>query len=214
MGKNITELVFIVDRSGSMCGLEEDTIGGFNSVLQRNREEEGEAIVSTVLFNQESEVVHDRVGIDEVSLLTRRDYQPGGSTALLDAVCGSIRHIDRVQRYMPQDHKADHVIFVIITDGEENASRRWRYADAKRMIEQHRDEGWEFIFLGANIDVAAESARLGIPDANVSRYVSDAAGTQVAYAAMADAVGSVRRSGVLRSDWNRAAEADAAARGR
>lgn len=214
MKKNLTELVFIVDKSGSMGGLESDTIGGFNSVLERNRKEKGEAIVSTVFFNERSQVLHDRVDIREVAPLSEKDYQPGGCTALLDAVGGAIRHISRVQGYMPEEHKAEHVIFVIITDGLENASKRYDYPQVKKMITAQTEAGWEFIFLGANIDVAAEAERLGMKRGNVSSYVSDDAGTGIAYEAMSYAVESIRSCGKLREGWNDAAEADARARGK
>lgn len=213
MKKGLSELVFIIDKSGSMAGLESDTIGGFNRVLKENREAKGEAIVSTVFFNQDSEVVHDRADIREVEPLSEKTYRVGGCTALLDAVGGSIRHIARVQRYMPDEHKAEHVIFVILTDGQENASRRYGYAQVKHMIEEKREQGWEFIFLGANIDVAAEAERLGMLRANVSNYMSDEMGTEIAYEAVARGVGSIRSNGQLDLGWNAAAEADVAARG-
>lgn len=213
VNQNLTELVFVVDRSGSMCGLEDDTIGGLNSVLEENRRADGEATVSIVEFADASEVIVDRVDVEDVRPLTRRDYRVGGSTALLDAVAGAIRHTVRVQGYMPAGHKAGKVVFVIITDGQENASRRHTYAEVKLMIEERRSAGWEFVFLGANIDAAAEAARMGIPSTAASKYVSDGIGTAVAYEAVACATRSVRACGSLPDDWGADLAADVQTRG-
>lgn len=213
MKKNLTELVFVVDRSGSMGGLESDTIGGLNATLQKNREVEGECLVSIVLFDNVSEVIVDREPIEKVGNLTTEQYQVRGCTALLDAVGDAVRYIEKVQRILPESHRAEHVIFAIITDGLENASHRFRYDEVKRLIEARQEAGWEFIFLGANIDAAAEAGRIGIRADHASQYVSDHAGSALAYEAMACAQVSRRTAGAVRSDWNAAAQADAAARG-
>lgn len=210
-----TELVFIVDRSGSMGGLESDTIGGLNAVLQQNRNLEGQVTVSTVLFDDKTEVLHDRIAIQDVKPLTEKDYSVRGCTALLDAVGGSINHIDRVQRYMPAGHKADKVIFVITTDGMENASHRFTYDEVKKKIGQKTEQGWEFLFLGANIDVAAESARLGIAADRMVEYNCDEEGTHAMYDAVACAtVGMRQSSSRFAGNWAAPVQADNARRGK
>lgn len=213
MRKNLTELVFVVDRSGSMGGLESDTVGGLNATLQKNREVEGECMVSIVLFDNTSEVLVDRKPIEEVAPLTTEQYQVRGCTALLDAVGDSVRYIEKVQRILPEDYRAEHVIFAIITDGLENASNHRTYREVKRMIEQRQEDGWEFIFLGANIDAAAEAGRMGIRANRASNYVSDCAGSAIAYEAMACAQVSRRSMGAVDESWLDAPMADAAARG-
>ena len=213
MKKNLTELVFIVDRSGSMGGLESDTIGGLNATLSKNREVEGEGLVSIVLFDNVSEVLVDRTPIAEVANLTTAQYQVRGCTALLDAVGDAIRYHEKVQRILPESHRAEHVIFTIITDGLENASRRRTYSEVKRMIEAKQEDGWEFIFLGANIDAAAEAGRMGIRADRATQYVSDGEGTAIAYEAMAHAQVSRRTTGAVAPTWSESARADAAARG-
>lgn len=217
MKKNLTELVFIMDRSGSMGGLEPDTIGGFNATLEQHRHAEGEAIVSTVLFDHETKVLHDRMPIEEVKPLTADDYQVRGMTALLDAVGGSIRHIERVQRYLPEDFRAEHVIFVITTDGLENASCRFSYDEVRRAIERKKDDGWEFLFLGANIDAVGEAARIGISSDRAVTYLSDNEGTRVMNAAVAEATCAMRAKpfGAPRMDasWKASVERDTAKRG-
>lgn len=160
--KNLTELVFILDKSGSMEGLVDDTIGGYNALLEKNREAEGKALVSTILFDNCSEVLHDRADIAKVAPLTRKDYVPCGATALLDAVGGAIAYHQKVRKILPAELHPAHTLFCITTDGYENASRRYGYKQVKHMIEAAKEEGWEFMFLGANIDVAAEADKLGI----------------------------------------------------
>ena len=216
MKKGLSELVFIVDRSGSMGGLESDTIGGINATLAKHREAEGEAIVSIVLFNHSADVLVDRVPITEVKDLTTDDYCVGGCTALLDSVGGSIHHIDRVQRYMPDEYKAEHVIFVITTDGLENASTHFTYEQVKHAIEAHTEQGWEFLFLGANIDAMAEASRLGIHADYAAQYVSDKAGSAIAYEGIADATVCMRQAplpGKLGGGWKRRIMRDTAKRG-
>ena len=185
--KNNIELVMIIDRSGSMAGMESDTIGGINAVLERHRALDNRTTVSTVLFDDRTEVLHDRLPLTEVASLTSDDYYVRGCTALLDAVGGSIHHIERVQRYMPDEYKADKVIFVITTDGLENASKRYSYSQVKRSIEQKQELGWEFLFLGANIDAAAEASRMGIAPDRAATYIADEVGNHVMYDAVADA---------------------------
>lgn len=212
MKKNLTELVFIVDRSGSMGGLESDTIGGLNATLKKNREVDGDCLVSIVLFDNTSEVIVDRKPIQEVAPLTSAQYQVRGCTALLDAVGDSVRYIQKVQQILPEDYRAENVIFTIITDGLENASNHRSYAEVKHMIKARQREGWEFIFLGANIDAAAEAGRMGIRADRATQYVSDDIGTHIAYEAMANAQVSRRTTGSVAASWNEAPMADAAAR--
>ncbi|MGI6221797.1 MAG: vWA domain-containing protein [Coriobacteriales bacterium] len=214
MKRNLAELVYIVDRSGSMAGLESDTIGGINANLARNREAEGDANVSIVLFDNEPEVIVDRKPIGNVPDLTARDYQVRGCTALLDALGGSMRHIERVQRYMPEGHKADKVIFVITTDGLENSSREYSVAEVRREVERHTEEGWEFLFLGANIDAVQEAGRIGIRADRAATYVADELGSKVMYDAVADASVHMRcGSAPLDAGWKREIEEDARSRG-
>ena len=210
-----TEIVFILDASGSMAGLEADTVGGFNSLIEKNREEPGEAVVSTVLFSSGSRVLHDRLDIREVPRLTRRDYECCGCTALLDAVGGAIRHVDLVQSVQPAGYEADRVLFVITTDGQENASRRYTYPQVKSMIEKHRRMGWEFLFIGANIDAAAEAASLGIAPERAADYVADGRGTEVLYEAVTSAVVEVRAcspGAAMGSSWRAGLDEDVRAR--
>ena len=215
MKKGLTELVFIIDRSGSMGGLESDTIGGINATLAKNRGVEGEATVSIVLFDNTSDVLVDRVPIAQVKDLTRDDYQVRGCTALLDSVGDSIKHIARVQGYMPDDYKAEHVIFVITTDGLENASTRYSYADVKRAIEQRTEEGWEFVFLGANIDAVSEAERIGIGAHRAATYIADEAGSATMYDGVADACCEMRTMSFgerIGAGWKKQIERDTAAR--
>ena len=172
----ITELVFILDRSGSMGGLEADTIGGFNAMLKKQREQEGKCFVSTVLFDHETLVLHDRIPIADVKPMTEKDYQVRGCTALLDAVGGSIGYIERVQGYLPEGYRAEHVIFVITTDGMENASQKYTYSQVRSEIERKKADGWEFLFLGANIDAVGEAARIGISADRSATYLADGVG--------------------------------------
>ena len=179
MKKNLTELVFILDRSGSMAGLEADTIGGFNAMLEKQRGEPGEALISTVLFDNETEVIHDRLPLDRVPALTEKDYYVRGCTALLDAVGGAIHHIGNVHRYARAEDVPEKTLFVITTDGMENASRRYTYEKVKSMIQRQREQyGWEFLFLGANIDAAREAARFGIRSDCAADSHADSSGTE------------------------------------
>ena len=195
MKNDLTELVFILDKSGSMSDLASDTIGGYNSLLKQNREAPGEAVVSTVLFDHRVEVLHDRVPIDQVKHLTANDYVPAGCTALLDAVGGAIRYHERVQKILPAGYRPAHTLFCITTDGLENASKRYTYPQVKRMIEASRERGWEFMFLGANIDVAAEAGRLGIDEDCAVPFAATSDGCAAAFDEMFLTTAAVR-SGV------------------
>ena len=210
MKKNLTELVFILDRSGSMAGLETDTIGGFNAMTQKQRKEPGEALVSTVLFDNETQVIHDRVPLDKVPALTQKEYYVRGCTALLDAVGGAIHHIGNVHKYAREEDRPEKTLFVITTDGMENASRRYTYDKVKAMIEHQREKyGWEFLFLGANIDAAREAARFGIRADRAANYHADHIGTEVIYEAVSEAVCQVRSCAApLSADWKRKIDAD------
>ena len=215
MKKNLTELVFILDRSGSMAGLEDDTIGGFNSMIQKQKNEPGEVYVSTVLFDNVSEVIHDRKAIQEIEPMTRNEYYVRGCTALLDAVGGAIHHIGHVHKYAREEDRPEKTLFIITTDGMENASRRYSYTQLKAMIERQKEKyGWEFIFLGANIDAAKEAARFGIDADCAADYHADSEGTAVIYEAMSEVVCNVRASRPMNADWKRNVEADFKKRGK
>ena len=209
MKKNLTELIFILDRSGSMAGLEQDTIGGFNAMLQKQRGEPGEAVISTVLFDNETEVIHDRVPLDRVPALTEQEYYVRGCTALLDAVGGAIHHIGNVHKYARKEDRPEKTLFVITTDGLENASRRYTYDKVKAMIERQRETyGWEFLFLGANIDAAREAARFGIRADCAADYHADSIGTEAVYESVCEAVCQVRRAAPLKASWKQRIDAD------
>ena len=209
MKKNLTEIVFILDRSGSMAGLEEDTIGGFNAMIEKQKGEAGEAIVSTVLFDHLSEVVHDRVELQKIRPLTRKEYYVRGYTALLDAVGRAIHHIGNVHKYAREEDRPEKTLFVITTDGMENASREYTYRRVKELIRRQRERyGWEFIFLGANIDAAREAARFGISEDHAANYHADSQGTAVIYEAVSEAVCNVRASRPMRADWKRRVDED------
>lgn len=209
MKKNLTELVFILDRSGSMAGLEQDTIGGFNAMIAKQRREPGEAFISTVLFDFEAEVIHDRVSIDKVPALTEKEYYVRGCTALLDAVGGAIDHIGNIHKYARAEDVPEKTLFVITTDGMENASRRYTYEKVKGMIERQREKyGWEFLFLGANIDAAREAARFGIRADCAADYHADSVGTKAVYQSVCEAVCQVRRSAPLKASWKQRIDED------
>ncbi|MBQ3147196.1 MAG: hypothetical protein IJO28_04475 [Oscillospiraceae bacterium] len=215
MKKNLTELVFILDRSGSMAGLEDDTIGGFNSMLAKQKDEAGEAVVSTVLFDNKCEVIHDRVDIQRIEPMTRKEYYVRGCTALLDAIGGAIHHIGNVHKYAREEDRPEKTLFVITTDGMENASRKYSYHRLKAMIERQKEKyGWEFIFLGANIDAAKEAARFGIGADRAVNYNADSVGTAVIYEAVSDAVCSVRASKPMTNGWRRKVDEDYQKRGK
>ncbi len=209
MNNNITELVFILDRSGSMAGLESDTIGGFNSMIEKQKKLDGECYVSTVLFDNVSEVLHDRVRLCDVPKMTDADYTVRGCTALLDALGDAMHHIGNVHKYARPEDVPQHTLFVITTDGMENASRRYD-ADSVRKLISHQKEkyGWEFLFLGANLDAVQTAARYGIGADRAVTYHSDSKGTNLQYQAMTEAISSVRTCRPLTADWKRELEED------
>lgn len=211
----MTELVFILDRSGSMSGLEKDTIGGFNSMLEKQRKEPGDAVVSTVLFDNETEVMHDRVAVADIPNLTDKEYFVRGCTALLDAVGGAIRHIGNVHKYARKEDVPEKTLFVIITDGLENASHRYTYDKVRHMIVcQKENYGWEFIFLGANIDAAEEARKFGIDESMAANYHCDEVGMALNYEVISETITSVRACAApLSADWKKKIDADYKKRG-
>ena len=209
MKNNITELVFILDRSGSMAGLEADTIGGFNAMIEKQKAQEGKCYVSTVLFSNDSQVLHDRVDLEQVQPLTRNDYRVYGCTALMDAIGGAIHHIGNIHKYARPEDVPEHTIFVITTDGMENASHIYGSDRIKQMIERQKTQyGWEFLFLAANIDAVQTAARFGIGADRAVNYHADSRGTQVVYDTVSDAVASVRRCAPMPADWSGRIDAD------
>ena len=215
MRKNLTEIVFILDRSGSMSGLEADTIGGFNSMIEKQKKAEGEALISTVLFDNTSEVIHDRVSVQNIKPMTDEDYTVRGCTALLDAIGGAIHHIGNVHKYARAEDVPEHTMFVITTDGMENASRRYDSEKVKKMIERQKEKyGWEFLFLGANIDAVETARGFGISEDRAVNYHSDSEGTQLYYEVLNDAISAVRSSAPLGADWKSRIDEDYEKRGK
>ena len=209
MKNNITELVFILDRSGSMAGLESDTIGGFNAMLAKQKKEEGVAYVTTVLFDTRYTRLHDRLKIADVPAMTEKDYTPGGCTALLDAIGDTVHHIINIHRYARPEDVPEKTVVVIITDGQENASRRYDLEQIKALIGHEQEKyGWEFLFLGANIDAVETASRIGISAARTSNYMPDEDGVELCYAAVSDAVSAVQRRAPLSSAWKAVVERD------
>ncbi|MBQ2101315.1 MAG: VWA domain-containing protein [Lachnospiraceae bacterium] len=191
--KNLTELVFVLDRSGSMRGLEKDTIGGFNGMIEKQKKEEGDVLVSAVLFDDKTEVLYDRVDIKTITPMTEDQYYVRGCTALLDAVGESIEHVKEVRKEVPKEQRPEKTIFIITTDGMENASRKYSYEKVKSLIEKRRAKDWEFIFLGANIDAAKEAGRIGIQASRAVNYKCDAAGTALNYSVLEKTVSKMRK---------------------
>ena len=215
MRKNLTEIVFILDRSGSMSGLEADTIGGFNSMNEKQKKAEGEALVSTVLFDNTSEVIHDRVSVQNIKPMTDEDYMVRGCTALLDAIGGAIHHIGNVHKYARAEDVPEHTMFVITTDGMENASRQYDSEKVKKMIERQKEKyGWEFLFLGANIDAIETARHFGISEDRAVNYHSDSEGTQLNYEVVSEAICAVRCSAPLGADWKKRIDDDYEKRGK
>ncbi len=221
MKKGLTEIVFILDRSGSMGGLETDTIGGYNALMEKQKKEAGEAIVSTVLFDDKAEVLRDRVKLAEVPRMTEKEYFVRGCTALLDALGGAIHHIGNVHKYAREEDQPEKTLFIITTDGQENSSSRYTYEKVKKMVEHQKEKyGWEFLFLGANIDAIAEAGRFGIKPDRAVNYRCDSEGTAVNYRALSKAVSRVRHCSAaemneaLAADWKEEIEADYQRRGR
>lgn len=208
MRNDLTEVVFILDRSGSMSGLEDDTIGGFNSMLKEQREEEGDANVTTVLFDDEIEMLHKRVDIKEIKNITSKDYYVRGCTALLDAIGYSINFMINVQKNKKEE-RAKNVLFIITTDGYENASKEYTYEKIKKMITYEKERyNWQFLFLGANIDAISTARNFGISEEFASNYVSDEVGTQITYEVMNSAISTCRAMGVVDGSWKSRVEDD------
>ena len=216
MKKNLTELVMILDRSGSMGGLESDTIGGYNSMLKKQREEDGEVLVSTVLFDDRSEVLYDRVPLEKMPQMTEKEYYVRGCTALLDAVGGAICHIGNVHKYAREEDRPEKTIFVITTDGLENASREYSYGRVKKMVEQQKEKyGWEFLFLGANIDAIETAGRFGISADRAANYNSDREGTALNYEVLAETVCKMRVAAApIDAGWKKRIDEDYQRRGK
>lgn len=209
MKKNLTEMVFILDRSGSMHGLEKDTIGGFNSMIEKQKNENGEAFVSTILFDDESEVIHDRINVSEIKPMSEREYYVRGCTALIDAIGGAISHIANIHKYAREEDVPEHTIFVITTDGMENASHRYSSEKVKSMIEKQKSEhGWEFLFLGANIDAVETAKSFGISEDRAVNYNCDSVGISLNYETVGNAICSFRKAKPLETDWKDNIEAD------
>ncbi|MGN0648987.1 MAG: vWA domain-containing protein [Oscillospiraceae bacterium] len=208
MKNNITELVFIIDKSGSMGGLESDTIGGFNSMLKKQSEGEGSVLVTTVLFDNDMTTLHDRIPIAEVKPMSAADYVPGGSTALLDAVGNTIRHIEKIHHYARKEDIPEKTLFIITTDGMENASRKYRYNDVKKLIGGMQESGWQFLFLGANIDAAETAGNMGIASDHAVEYHCDSEGLGKVYGAVSNAVSMMRSSACVSAGWKAEVEED------
>ena len=209
MKKGLAELVFILDRSGSMSGLESDTIGGFNSMIKSQKSVDGECIVTTVLFDDRYELLHDRINLKGISPLTEKEYYVRGTTALLDAVGRTINKIASVQKNTAEEERAEKVLFIITTDGYENASREYSYDKVKAMIEKERDKyGWEFLFLGANIDALETAEKFGISKDRAADYHADGEGTRVTYQAMDQAVRTLREQKTMDKDWKKKIDED------
>jgi len=209
MKKNLTEMVFILDKSGSMSGLEADTIGGFNSMIEKQKKEEGEALVSTVLFSNSSKVIHDRVDLQKIEPMTDRQYYVGGCTALIDAIGDAIHHIGNVHKYAREEDRPEHTIFIITTDGMENASRHYTSDEVKAMVKRQTGKyGWEFLFLAANIDAVETAAHFGIAEDRAVTFINDRAGQALNYAEVSEAVRTVRSCAPLTREWKRRIEDD------
>ena len=206
---NITELVFILDRSGSMAGLEDDTIGGFNAMIEKQKKQSGKCWVSTVLFANESQVIHDRLPLEEIRPMTQEDYTVGGCTALIDAIGDAMHHIGNIHKYARPEDVPAHTVFVITTDGMENASRRYSAQEVRRKIQRQKEQyGWEFLFIGANIDAVQTAGRFGISSDRAVNYHADKQGTQVLYACVSKAVGNIRANAPMAANWSEDIQAD------
>ena len=215
MKNNITELVFILDRSGSMAGLESDTIGGFNAMIEKQKKEEGECYISTILFDNVSEVLHDRVKLSVIKPMTDKEYTVRGCTALIDAIGGAIHHIGNIHKYARPEDVPEHTMFIITTDGMENASQRYNSDEVKKMIERQKEKyGWEFLFIGANIDAVETAKRYGINEDRAVNYNADAKGTGILYESVACAVSKVRNCTSLDNGWKEKIDRDYRKRGK
>lgn len=203
LNNNITEIVFILDRSGSMSGLEKDTIGGFNAMIEKQKKQDGKAYVSTVLFDHESVVLHDRLSLEQIKPMTEDDYTVRGCTALLDAIGGAVKHIGNIHKYARPEDVPEHTMFVITTDGLENASRKYNSRDIKRLIESKKEEGWEFLFIGANIDAIETANDYGISADRAVNYNADSQGTGVVFEAVSETVAKFRGGQKVAPCWSK-----------
>ena len=203
LNNNITEIVFILDRSGSMSGLEKDTIGGFNAMIEKQKKQDGKAYVSTVLFDHESVVLHDRLPLEQIKPMTEDDYTVRGCTALLDAIGGAVKHIGNIHKYARPEDVPEHTMFVITTDGLENASRKYNSRDIKRLIESKKEEGWEFLFIGANIDAIETANDYGISADRAVNYNADSQGTGVVFEAVSETVANFRGGQKVAPCWSK-----------
>ena len=209
MKENLTELVFILDKSGSMHGLEADTIGGFNSLIEKQKKEDGKALVTTVLFDDKTEVVHDRVDLEYIRNMTSEQYVTGGTTALLDAVGSAVSHIRKIHKYIRPEDVPAKTLFIITTDGMENASRRYTYDKVKKLIKhQNEKHGWEFIFLGANIDAAETAVSMGISRDRAADYISDHEGTALNYSVLSEVTSAIRSGIGVAPNWSKSITED------
>ena len=209
MKKDLTELVFILDRSGSMVGLENDTIGGYNAMLSKQKKEVGEAVITTILFDDQYELLHDRISIKGVRTISEKEYFVRGTTALLDAIGKTIHKIGNAQKNTAEDERAEKVLFIITTDGQENASREYSYAQIKAQIHRQQEKyGWEFIFLGANIDAVAEAGRFGIRADRAANYHADSVGTEINFTVMSEAISELRVSKNISDGWKNQIDED------
>lgn len=209
MNNNITELVFILDRSGSMSGLESDTIGGFNSMIERQKQVDGQCYVTTVLFDTRIDRIHDRVDLKEIQPMTGKDYMPGGCTALLDAMGNTIDHIVHIHKYARPEDVPEHTTFVIMTDGLENASHYYSSDEVRKKVEHEKEKyGWEFLFLAANIDAVETADRIGIHADRAVDYMADSKGTTLAFKSLADTVCAQRMGAPIDANWSRKIKKD------
>lgn len=204
MRNDLTELVFILDKSGSMHGLEADTIGGFNSLIEKQKKEDGKALVTTVLFDDKTEVIHDRVDPEYIHDMSSEQYVTGGTTALLDAVGGAVSHIRKIHKYIRPEDVPAKTLFIITTDGMENASRRFTYDKVKKLIKHQNEKyGWEFIFLGANIDAAETAVNMGISKDRAADYISDHEGTALNYSVLSEVTSAIRSGIGVAPGWSK-----------
>ena len=214
MNNNLTEIVFILDRSGSMAGLEADTIGGFNAMVEKQKKEQGDALLSAVLFDNESQVIYDRADIRKVEPMTDSQYRVGGCTALLDALGGAVRHIAGVHKYAREEDRPGKTVFVITTDGMENASRRFSYSQVQKLVKEQQEKyGWEFLFLGANMDAISAARSFGIREDRAVRYECDGAGTALNFAVVSKTIGKLRKGAAIQANWSSEIQEDYETRG-
>lgn len=204
----ITELVFILDRSGSMSGLESDTIGGFNSLIEKQKKEDGKCFVSTVLFDNVIETLHDRIELEKIEKMTDKDYSVRGCTALIDAIGMTVKHIEDIHKYIRKEDVPEHTMFVITTDGLENASTKYSSDEVKKMVEAKKEIGWEFLFIGANIDSVETARHFGIDEERAVNYHADKKGTAVLFESVSDAVCCVRSAAPLKANWKKKIKED------